>query len=115
MTREYLEGLGLTPGQVEDVLAVDAKEHAYRRLLADLGVNPKYVERVIEATDIAALELTDDGRTFERVGDLADAIKADWGGFIFETVKTPTTPTTAVSMMETRAVELARKYHERHY
>lgn len=115
MDRTFLEGLGLTPEQIEAVMVEDAKKAAYRRLLADLGVNPKYAERVMAVTDIGALELTEDGRTFKNVGSVADAIKTDWGAFIFDKAPQVETVERPSQKLETWAAELARQYHERHY
>ena len=118
MKKEFLEGLGLTPEQIDAILTDQTKEELYRWLLSDLNVNPKYIDLIVRATDISALELTDDGRTFKNVGRVADKIKEDFGAFMFgapkqETKKTE--PDKPAQSWETRAQELARKYHERHY
>ena len=118
MKAAFLEGLGLTPEQVAGVLAEHIKEARYRRLLLDMGVNPKYTEDIMGVTDFSTMELTDDGRTFKDVGRLADKIKEDWSVFMFgtssqETKKTE--PERSAQSWETRAQELARKYQERRY
>ena len=119
MKTAFLEGLGLTPEQVEGVMAEHTKEARYRRLLLDMGVNPKYTEDIMGVTDIGALELTEDGRTFKDVGRLAEQIKEDWGAFMLGTTpKQKAKPKAAdrpSQSWETRAAELARQYHERHY
>lgn len=119
MRAEDLERFGLTPKQVADVMAEHTKEARYRRLLLDMGVNPKYTEDIMGVTDIGALELTEDGRTFKDVGRLAEQIKEDWGAFMFGTTpKQEAKPKAAErpsQSWETRAAELARQYHERHY
>lgn len=118
MKTAFLEGLGLTPEQVEGVMAEHTKEARYRRLLLDMGVNPKYTEDIMGVTDFSVMELTDDGRTFKDVGRLADKIKEDWGVFMFGAPKQEAKKTEQnrpTQTWETRAQELARKYHERRY
>ena len=93
---------------------------AYKALLAECKVGDKHVDSIIKVTDFKDLKLKEDG-TFENVDALKEQISKDWSGFVTTTgtkgatVSTPPAGGSGNTGGNSRAAELAAKYHENMY
>lgn len=91
---------------------------AYKQLCIDEGVNPKYIDTVLRATQFDGMKLDAEGK-LEKADELKTAIGKDWADFKTTTkeqgAKVETPPKPDASGANTRAAELAKAYHERRY
>jgi hypothetical protein len=104
--------------------SVEAKEKesavkaAYRELLVGEHVGERQLDAVLGVTDFKDMKLDKDGK-LENADALKEAIKQKWGGFITnETHKgapVPTPPAVNPSGANSRAAELAKRFHEQRY
>ena len=100
--------------------ALSKVHNAYKALLTECKVGDKHIDSIIKVTDFKDLKLKDDG-TFENVDALKEQIGKDWSGFITSTgtkgakVETPPAGGTGSTGGNSRAAELAAKYHENMY
>jgi len=104
---------------------VAGKEHsaklqnAYKKLLAECKVGEKHIDSILKVTDFKDLKLNEDG-TLDGVDALKKKINEDWSGFIISTgtkgadVENPPAGGSG-SEANTRAAELAAKYHDNLY
>lgn len=106
--------------------SVESKERetavkaAYRDLLVAEHVGERQLDAVLRATDFKEMKLDKDGK-LENVDALKETIKKDWGGFITTEsakgakVDTPPLGGSGAGGANSRAAELARKFHEDRY
>lgn len=59
------------------------KSELYKKLLVDSGVDEKRIGSILKVTEIAKLEVDEDGK-LKDIDKLNEQIKEDWGGFIVE-------------------------------
>lgn len=57
------------------------KESVYRQLLKDAGVSEKRIDAILKVTDLASLELDDEGKAKD-ADKIAATIKTEWSDFI---------------------------------
>lgn len=104
---------------IADKEATAKIQGAYKKLLAECKVGEKHIDSIIKVTNFKDLKLTEDG-TFENVDALKEQIGKDWSGFITSTetrgagVETPPAGGSG-SNGNSRAAELAAKYHDDRY
>ncbi|MCD8207068.1 MAG: hypothetical protein LUD72_03925 [Bacteroidales bacterium] len=67
--------------EIESAKTKEAKEAAYKSLLAEAGVSPKRIEAILKITDLDDLELDEAGKAKDSAKHLK-AIKDEWGDFI---------------------------------
>lgn len=99
--------------------ATAEKAKLYRQLLKDNKVNEKQLDAIMRVTDLEKLTVKD-GK-FEGEEALVEGIKKDWAGFITSEgkqgadVDTPPASGGGKPAEESRAKQLAAKYHESLY
>lgn len=106
--------------------SVESKERetavraAYRELLVAEHVGERQLDAVLRATDFKGMKLDKDGK-LENIDALKETIKKDWAGFITTEstkgahVDTPPLVGNGAGGANTRAAELAKKFHEQRY
>lgn len=93
---------------------------AYRKLLEANGIDPKRIDTVVRATSFEEMKLGDDGK-LQGESDLVTAINKDWADFKVSTrtrganPANPPKDNNGGNGANSRAAELARKYHESRY
>lgn len=94
-------------------------QDAYTKLLKEAGVGEKHIPSILRVTDYKDLKLKEDG-TFENVDGIKKEIETDYSGFITSketkgaNVETPPTGGKG-GEGNSRAAELAKKYHDNLY
>lgn len=87
------------------------KESAFRKMLKDIGIPEKRIDSVVKVSDIATIELDDEGNIKD--GDaVREKLKTEWSDFIpatrTEGIQTPNPPTntgkTTMTREEIRAI-----------
>ena len=97
-----------------------AKEAAYKALLKAAGISEKRIDSILRISPVDEVELTDDGKIKDEK-DRSAKIKQEWADFIVkETVQgaqtaTPPEQGGGTPARNSRAAELARKYHDNIY
>ena len=92
---------------------------AYRKLLTEEGIAPKFIDTVIRATQFDGMKLDAEGK-LEKADDLKKAISTDWADFKVSTkqkgaeVENPPKDNDG-NGANPRAAEIAKAYHERRY
>lgn len=73
----------------------NAKEKAYKQILADSGISEKAIPNILRVADLSKIKLDKDGNIADK-DEIAKAVKDEWGGFITSTetsgAKTVTPP-----------------------
>ena len=79
----------------------NVKRDAYKNLLKSSGISDKQLDAIIKVTDLANLELDEEGK-FKDESKLAENIKNEWSGFIVNSetsgINTETPPANKSSM-----------------
>jgi len=87
--------------QVANEKRENVKRDAYKNLLKSSGISDKQLDAIIKVTDLANLELDEEGK-FKDESKLAENIKNEWGGFIVNSetsgINTETPPANKGSM-----------------
>lgn len=102
----------------KEILA--SKRNAYKELLKDAGVSDKRIDTVIKVSDIAGLELDEDGK-LKDADNLLEGVKKEWVDFIVtEEVKGAETPNPPSNVggegsSPSFASQLAQRYHSNLY
>lgn len=106
--------------QVSKQKEADEKARLYRNILKECDVEETRIDAVMKVTDISKLELKD-GK-LEDVDNLKQQIQAEWAGFIVKPQKKgadvdnpPANNGGGNPAPESRAAELAAKYHKELY
>lgn len=68
------------------------KSDAYRKLLSEVGINGKLLDKVLAVTKLDEIEL--DGENIKDADKVTDSIKEEWGDFIVKTKQEGETPKT---------------------
>ncbi|MBR0090226.1 MAG: hypothetical protein IJP92_00790 [Lachnospiraceae bacterium] len=95
------------------------KESAYRALLKKAGVSEKRIDAVLRVSDIAKVELTEDG-AIKDADEVEKEIKKEWSDFIVSESKkgadTPEPPANnGGNVQKGEAARIAQRYHENLY
>ena len=106
--------------QVSKQKEADEKARLYRNILKECDVEETRIDAVMKVTDISKLELKD-GK-LEDVDNLKQQIQTEWAGFIVKPQKKgaevdnpPANNGGGNPAPESRAAELAAKYHKELY
>lgn len=97
-----------------------AKEKAYRELLKDAGVSEKRIDSIIRITSLDEIELDKDGKIKDS-DKKTESIKEEWSDFIVAEEKAgapinnPLINNVEVPKGQSRAAQLAEKYHTNLY
>lgn len=93
---------------------------AYKKLLEDAKLDADYIDTVMEATKFDGIDLDGDGKLKDSE-KLSEGIKTKWAKFITTEsekkaeVSNPPANNPKDSGTNSRAAELAKKFHEAHY
>lgn len=91
------------------------KESAYRKLLENAGISPKYVGKVLRVADVDSIEFEEDGSVKDSDA-LTEGIKSEWSEFITTTQTKGADPATPPKGNNTEGVsERAQRIINNHY
>lgn len=102
-------------GQIDGERIAAKKERAYRRILADVGIDQNMVDKILRVTDLSGVEL--EGDALKDADKLKSDADKEWGAFVVKTRtqgSDPATPPKPQASTNGADPEVSRRQQERY-